>query len=288
MKLILNEIEDFFKRKLNVIKKDDPCFDTSWHYHPQYELIYISKSKGIRFVGDNVSQFSSGDLVLVGSNLPHLWLNDMLFQTKEEDVEIIVLKFTDNFIGENTFNNPEFTEIKKMLDQSKFGINFGDDMVQSLHSELIDITNISYPEQLIKFIGILNKLSLATDKKELSTTNMCIATNDSYERIDVILKHISDHYTREISLNEIANIANMTTNSFCRFFKKTTKKSFTEFLNEIRVRNASRILIQEKLPIADVSFKAGFNSTTNFNKQFKQIMGSTPKEFRLEISSSLF
>lgn len=288
MKLILNETNGFIKKKLNIHKKENPCFDASWHYHSQYELIYISKSNGIRFVGDNVSQFSTGDLVLVGSNLPHLWLNDILFQTKEEDVEIIVLKFTDNFIGEKVFNNSEFSEIKKMLEQSKFGISFDCNVVKKLHSTLINIINIPYPEQLIKFIGVLNELSLVSGKKVLSATNMCIAKNDSCERIDVILKYISDYYIREISLDEIAGIANMTTNSFCRFFKKTTKKSFTEFLNEIRVRNASRLLIQKKLPIADISFMVGFNSTTNFNKQFKLIMGLTPKEFRLEISSNLF
>jgi len=288
MKLVLNETNDFFKKKLNISKKENPCYDTSWHYHEQYELLYISKSKGVRFVGDNVSQFQAGDLVLVGSNLPHLWLNDILFQQENEEVEIIVLKFFSNFIGEQVFNNPEFSEIKKMLEQSKFGIGFGSTVVKSMHSKIIEIVSLPYPEQLIKFIGILNQLSITNDCSLLSTTDMRIATNDNYERIDIVLKYISDNYAQEICLDEIADIACMTTNSFCRFFKKTTKKSFTEFLNEVRIRNASRILIQEKLAIVDVSFKVGFNSATNFNKQFKRIMGATPKEFRLEMSSNLF
>ena len=288
MKLVLNENNDFLKKKLNISKKDNPCYDTSWHYHAQYELLYISKSNGIRFLGDNVSQFQAGDLVLVGSNLPHLWLNDILFQKENEEVEMIVLKFSENFIGEQVFNNPEFSEIKKMLDQSKFGIGFGSKVVKSLHEKLIDIVSLPYPEQLIKFLDILNQLSMANGSNLLSTADMRIATNDNFERIDVVLKYISDNYAQEICLEEIADIACMTTNSFCRFFKKTTKKSFTEFLNEVRIRNASRILIQEKLAIVDVSFKVGFNSTTNFNKQFKRIVGATPKEFRLEMSSNLF
>ena len=119
------------------------------------------------------------------------------------------------------------------------------------------------------------------DKTVLSSSDMRqTTTNESSERIDTVLKFISDNYASSISLDDISNVACMTTNSFCRFFKKMTNKSFTQFLNEIRIRNASRILVQENLPVSEVCYVVGFNSITNFNKQFKQIMGATPKKFR--------
>ena len=195
----------------------------------------------------------------------------------------IVVKFTKNFMGEGTFKNPEFSEIDKMLEKSKFGIHFGDSVSAKLHDEIININDLSPVEQSIKLMDILNRLSLAEDKVVLSSTDMRQYTTENSERIDTVLKHISDNYANDIDLNEIAEVACMTTNSFCRFFKRTTNKSFTQFLNEVRIKNASRMLIQEKYNVSEVCYVVGYNSITNFNKQFKQIMGTSPKNYRENI-----
>jgi len=145
MKLILKNTDSFVNERLNITRKEIPCLDSSWHYHAQYELLYISQSNGIRFVGDSVSQFFPGDLVLVGPYLPHLWRNDASYY-KEDDtnkVKTIVLKFTKEFIGEGTFNNPEFSDINYLLEQSKFGVSFGKGISKSLHDELIGIIDLS-------------------------------------------------------------------------------------------------------------------------------------------------
>ncbi len=283
MKLVLKHTEEAINKRLTISKKQTPCLDSSWHYHSQYELIYISVSHGIRFVGDSVSQFYPGDLVLVGPYLPHLWLNKPVNygeNTNNEKVNTIVLKFTDDFIGDGTFNNPEFYKIKKMLDQSKYGISFNTIASQKLHKELINFDALSSAEQSIQLLNILNKLSLTKDQEILSSTDMRQYTSENTDKIDTVLKYISDNYANNISLEDVANIACMTTNSFCRFFKKATNKSFTQFLNEIRIRNASRYLVQNNLSVSEVSYLVGYNSITNFNKQFKQIMGSTPKSYR--------
>ncbi|WP_075344067.1 AraC family transcriptional regulator [Tenacibaculum agarivorans] len=283
MKLVLKHTEETINKRLNITKKQTPCLDSSWHYHAQYELIYISISHGIRFVGDSVSQFYAGDLVLVGPYLPHLWLNKPSHygeDLNDEKVNTIVLKFTDDFIGEGTFNNPEFFKIKKMLDQSKYGISFGNIVSQKLHKELINIDRLSTAEQSIQLLNILNQLSLTKDQEILSSTDMRQYTSENTDKIDTVLKYISDNYANNISLEDISSIACMTTNSFCRFFKKATNKSFTQFLNEVRIRNASRYLVQNNLSVSEVSYLVGYNSITNFNKQFKQIMGSTPKSYR--------
>ncbi len=283
MKLVLKHPEEITNKKLSVSKNTRPCLDSSWHYHSQYELIYISVSHGIRFVGDSVSRFQPGDLVLVGPYLPHLWLNEpeeYKDQTVNKKVNTIVIKFTEDFIGSDTFKNPEFLKIDKILKESKYGISFGQNISDKLHNELIALNKLSYTEQAIKLLNILHQLSLTNSKKVLSSTDMRQYTSINSSRIDTVLKYISDNYSKNISLEDISQVACMTTNSFCRFFKKVTNKSFTQFLNEVRIRNASRYLAQNNLSVSEVSYLVGYNSITNFNKQFKQIMGSTPKSYR--------
>ncbi len=283
MKLVLkNDTDGSLNERLDITRKEIPCLDSSWHYHAQYELLYISKSSGIRFVGDSVSQFAPGDLVLVGPYLPHLWRNDPSFY-KEEDVnkvKTIVIKFTKNFIGEGTFNLPEFLGINKLLELSKFGVSFGDHVSHKLHSDLVGIIDLSPAKQTILLLEILHRLSLAEDKNVLSSTDMRQYTTDNSDRIDEVIKYISNNYANAISLEDVSEVACMTTNSFCRFFKKTTNKSFTEFLNEVRIRNASRLLAQEEMQVSEICYSVGYNSITNFNRQFKKIMGHTPKNYR--------
>lgn len=282
MRLTLKNTENYINERLHIYKKDVPCQDSSWHYHPQFELIYLSQSSGIRFVGDSVSQFFPGDLVLVGSYLPHLWRNNSSYFSGQstEEVNTIVMKFMKNFIGKETFENTEFLSIHNMFEDSKFGISFGEDIRSELHDDLMQITELSSPEQSILLLKILYKLSVTNDKILLSSTDMRQYSTGKSDRLDLVIKYISDNYPSELNLKEIADVAHMTTNSFCRFFKKKTNKSFTQFLNEVRIRNAARLLVQENIPVSEVCFKVGYQSMTNFYRQFKQITGTTPRSHR--------
>jgi len=287
MKLVIKNNDTLKNRRLNICKKEVPCLEAEWHYHSEYELIYISSSFGIRFVGDNVSPFNPGDLVLVGSYLPHLWRNDIIYYGQEDEetrqVETIVTKFTKDFIGEDTFDNPEFSEIAKLLNESKYGISFGNKISQRLKGDLLELPKLTRPEQSIQLLNVLYQLSKISDKTNLSSTDMRQYTAEHSHRIDGVIKYISDNYSKTITLNDVAGVACMTTNSFCRFFKKMTNKSFTQFLNEVRIRNASRLLVQENVSVSSVCYAVGYNSITNFNKQFKQIMGTTPKSYRVSL-----
>lgn len=287
MKLVLKNPESFVPQRTNIYRKEVPCLDTAWHYHPEYELLYISKSTGIRFVGDNVSHFSPGELVLVGSYLPHLWRNDEAYYEADGDlmVNTIVVKFLLNFMGEGTFENPEFVDVKNLLEQSNFGVLFNKSIADELHNDLVEIVDLPKGQQSISLLNILYKLSQSKDDEKtiLSSTDMRQFSTESPDRLDNVIRYISDNYKSDISLSDVADIACMTTNSFCRFFKKMTNKSFTEFLNEIRIRNASRMLIQENIPISEVCFNVGYKSIPNFNKQFKAIMGDTPKGYRYKL-----
>ena len=282
MKLVLKNPDNSINDRLIITRREDPCLDSSWHYHPQFELIYISQSTGIRFVGDSVSQFESGDLVLVGPYLPHLWRNDPSYYKEGENYQVktIIIKFTRNFIGEGTFSNPEFSEIDNLFEQSKFGISFGRNVSKSLDSDLSSIVDQPMAAQSIKLLDILYRLSTTDDSSILSASDMRLYTEENAHRIDVVLKFISDNYGDEISLKDVADIACMTTNSFCRYFKKLTNKSFVDFLNEVRIRNASRLLAQDELLVSEVCYMVGYKSITNFNNQFKLIMGTNPKTYR--------
>lgn len=282
MRLTLKNSENCINTRINISKKDVPCLDSSWHYHPEFELLYISKSNGIRFVGDSVAHFSPGDLVLVGSYLPHLWRNDVSYYNSDGSgsVKTIVIKFTKNFIGQGTFDNPEFLTINQMLDDSKFGICFSKNMSERLHAELLAITSLSPAEQSIKLLKILHQLSKTEERMILSSTDMRQFAVEDSERLDTVIKYISDNYSKKINLKLVSDIACMTTNSFCRFFKKKTNKSFTQFLNEVRIRNAARLLVQNNASVTEVCYAVGYRSITNFYKQFKHITGYTPKEYQ--------
>lgn len=285
MKLVLKRPTGFKNERLHIACKENACLDSAWHYHPEFELLYISKSTGIRFVGDSVSHFSPGDLVLVGSNLPHLWRNDPSYYKKgsTNNVKTVVIKFLKDFIGEGTFSYPEFSAINQMLGESKYGLSFDHTIGKKLHDDLMAIVDLDPVEQSIQLLSLLHKLSQTKLRKVLSSTDMRQYSTEPSKRLDAVLKYVSDNYASSIYLQDVADIACMTTNSFCRFFKKMTNKSFTQFLNEVRVRNATRLLLEDNLSVSQVCYMVGYNSVTNFYKQFKQIVGSTPSHYRRTI-----
>lgn len=285
MKLVRKKESGVVLNPLNITLKERPCLDSAWHYHPEYELLYITKSTGIRFVGDSVSQFQPGDLVLVGPYLPHLWRNDPdYYQTNYgAKVQTIVIKFYQDFLGPDFFSNPIFRQIKELLDASKYGVYFGQHIGKTLHHKLLNLVDHAPAFQAIKLLEILQLLAMVEDYQLLSSTDMRQRTSEDSGRLDAVLKYISDNYDQEINLADVSGIACMTTNSFCRFFKRHTNKSFTQFLNEVRIRNASRLLVQREASVSEISYSVGYKSITNFYRQFKLIMGSTPSEYRQAI-----
>ncbi len=280
------------KNTFNVEERTIPCLDEIWHYHSQYELILITKSSGIRFVGDNVSKFLPGDLVLVGPNLPHLWRNDPSYyigeSSAEEDfeedddmsVKTIIIKFERNFLGEEFFNTPEFHGVQELLESSKKGVYFYRHTNKKLVDRILNLTKKEGAEGILSFLEILFELSKTQDRKTLSSTDMSGMFEDKKNRQDAIIKYISDNYSNEISLEEISDIACMTPNSFCRYFKNLTTKPFSSFLNEVRIQNAVRLISLNNDNIKNISYDVGYKSVTNFNRQFKKVMHMTPMQYK--------
>ena len=167
MRLVLKQSDTLLNKKLNISKRVIPSFDTAWHHHKEIELLYISQSNGIRFVGDHVAPFFPGDLVLVGSHLPHLWRSDSSYYESKSNrsVKTIVSKFTKDFLGADFFKNEEFYKVNKLLEASKFGLCFSKEVSRDLHKEIMKLPELSSIEQHIGLLNILHKLSEVKESK---------------------------------------------------------------------------------------------------------------------------
>lgn len=262
---------------LYVKRVREPVFDINWHFHEEYELIYIIKGNGIRLVGDNLSNFQSGELVLVGPNIPHLWRTTKNVNT----VDRIIIKFDEIPTGVNFFSLPEFSGINTLLKKAKNGIYFGAATRERIHNYFLDISKAEGAEKWLLLLRILDILSKSDDAGKLSNPYMKIAQQlPEGNRLSKVISYISENYDRDITLEIMADIAAMTVPSFCRYFKKRTNKTFVQFLNEYRIGKACVLLIENKLSVTEIWCGLGFKSSTNFNKIFKKIYHCTPMEYR--------
>jgi len=255
-----------------------PYFDAPLHYHPEYELTLIVQGNGKRFVGDNIENFEAGDLVLLGSNLPHFWRSDkVLYENKEPISEAIVIQFSIDFAKNILEKLPECKAIVSMLHLSKSGIKFS----ESFKPFLEKIIEEKGTKRLTSLIDLLEKLSQTVDYQLLASEYFDIKPDDAEnERMRKILEFTLDNFQNEISIDAIAEIAHLTVPSFCRYFKSRTRKTFVDYLNEIRVSHARKLLIDSELSVSQVGLECGFQNLSHFHRVFKNQVGFTPLAYR--------
>jgi AraC-like DNA-binding protein len=267
-----NDDTSFLARKISV-----PYFDTPLHFHPEYELTLILRGNGKRFVGDSVENFEGEDLVLLGSNLPHFWRSDKSLRENCPISEAIVVQFSVDFVNNILGKLPECKLIISMLNLAKSGIKFSDSLTLLFEKLLIE----KGAKRLSLLIEILEKLSQSTDYQILATKNFNIKPDDSEnERMRKVLEFTLDNFQNEISINEIADLANLTVPSFCRYFKSRTRKTYIDYLNEIRISHARKLLINNELGISQIGLECGFQNLSNFHRIFKKQVGTTPLVYR--------
>ncbi|MEN8121632.1 MAG: AraC family transcriptional regulator [Bacteroidota bacterium] len=274
--------------ELIIVREDITSkFYGEWHYHDKIEMVYIIKGTGTRFIGDNISRFSDGDLLLVGEYLPHVWKNDALDSAKNDKkrVHAIIVQFPGNIGGDEFLGISELSSIKKLLGDSRLGINFSVLENHIVKKQLKKMVSQSPFDRLLSLLSILKKLSEIKEKIILSS----IPFADYYKkhkskRIDKIYEYVTNNYKEEIKLEDLASIANMTPTSLCRFFKHSTRKSISEFINEVRIGYSCKLLFNEKLTISDVCFSCGYNNLSYFNRQFKKHIGISPSAYQKQIS----
>ncbi|WBV60180.1 AraC family transcriptional regulator [Chryseobacterium camelliae] len=250
------------------------CF--FWHYHPEIELVYVEACNGIRHVGKNISDFEGSDLLLIGSNIPHLNF-DYKIQT---ECKQLVLQMREDFLQNIVFPVPEFEAIKKLLDRSYLGLSFSGETKRMVVEKLHFIQDKNPFESLIGLIEILQILADSTEVKELNNEDTRIKwfLNDKI-RMGTIYDYIHENYNQDPNVNIIAEDVNLSTPAFCRYFKKQTNMTFTDFVNNYRINQAKLLLLQNEC-VTDVCFHVGFESLSYFNKLFKKYTGETPTEFK--------
>jgi AraC-like DNA-binding protein len=277
MKLQYKQTDENPLRSIYVKRIHKPYLGENWHFHEEFELIYFLKGTGMRIVGDHISNFQAGELVLVGQWLPHLWRNDLNTEQGADAADFIVVKFHRQLKGVDLFSLPELSAVKKMLAKSIRGIQYSPETSEAIYSLAKQVHESSTAERLILFLRILK--ILAADRKfvYLTSPDFTLPNEISNEnRLQKVISHIFTNYRREINLDEISSLAYMTSPAFCRFFKGRTNKTFFSFLNEFRVNKACQLLIGGEQPIKEICFEVGFRSLTNFNRTFKKIKEVTP------------
>lgn len=250
------------------------CF--FWHHHPEIELVYVEAVNGIRHVGRDISGFTESDLLLIGSNVPHLNF-DYGIQT---ECRQLVLQMRDNFLQDIIFPVPEFDNIKKLLERSYLGLSFSGETKKTVVEKLNEIKDKNSFDSLMGLIEILQILAATDEVKELNKEDTRIKwfLNDKI-RMGTIYDYIHENYDKKPNVNEIANIVSLSTPAFCRYFKKQTNMTFTEFVNNYRI-NQAKIFLLKDYSVTEVCFQVGFESLSYFNKLFRQHTGGTPSEFR--------
>lgn len=284
MKLHLTDRSNKLNNSFSARKNSYPHFLKSWHYHPELELILVLKSTGTRFIGDSIEKFEEGDVFLIGENLPHMLFNDEEYFAEQSGLiaEAIAIHFNKDFLK----NIPEMNHISKLFDRASQGIHFTN-IKDKMLFKIKDIVNINNKvKKTISLIKILNNLANQKDYKLLSNNGFSNALiTKGNQGMDKVYEYIFKNFNHNISLKNVAEVANMNKSAFSRLFKKVNNKPYSKYLNEIRIGYACKLLIENKYNITFICYESGFNNISNFNRQFKNITSMTPSEYIKNISN---
>ncbi len=255
--------------------------DHTWHYHPEFELTWIIRSSGTRFIGDSVAPYDSGDLVLVGPNVPHRWCDDP--SVDAEASELIVVQFDAGCLGANFLDLPEASAVRYLLERSACGLQFTPETVRRIGDLLRGMAAHTGMQRLIEFLQVLHVLSHAVDTTRLARLEYQFEKDINplhRRRIEIVYDHVHAQLAGEICQTEVARKVGLSPPAFSRFFKAATGRTFVCFVNLVRVGRACRLLSSTALSITATALECGYGNLSNFNRQFHARKGMTPTEFR--------
>ncbi len=252
------------------------AFKWHYHYHSEYEVVCVFQGSGRRHVGNHLSNYEDGDLVLIGSNLPHGGFGYGSVGMHEE----IVVQFKADFLDDNFLAKPELENIKKLFERSKQGLSFYGKTKEELSVKFKNLTLLSPFEKFIELLNILQQLATSSEFITLNQngTRYNFSKKDQ-ERLDKVYKYIEEKYSQNIDIQTVAKICNLTVPAFCNYFKKSLNQTFTDFTNEFRINQACKMLV-EGGEIVDICYRCGFNNVSYFGRVFKQFKGTNPSQFR--------
>jgi AraC-like DNA-binding protein len=251
--------------------------DPQWHFHPEYEIVYISNGRGKRHIANHISYYTEGDLIFLGPNLPHFGFTEKM---DEGDIEIVV-QMEEGFLGNTFFLLPEMTSILQLFERAKKGIIFKGEIRKKVGTLLVSLLE---EDSFGKLMGLLHALQMMATTEEyevLQVQGFSLEVNAQHlSRMETIYRYVDQNIGNDLQLEIAARKVNLSVPAFCRYFKKLTGKTFSHFVNEVRIAQAASMLKEEHLSIAEVSFSCGFNNLSYFNKQFKKITGFNPSAYR--------
>lgn len=257
-----------------------PAFSSPWHFHPEYELTYIVQSRGSRFVGDHIARFGPGDLVLLGANLPHFWHNDAVGTTFATKAHSVVIQFRADCLGDEFLRRPELAGVKNLLQRSQRGIQFTGSACEDVGTLMRRMLGMSGLERLIGFLTVLQQLEGAAGR-ELSSRGFVPSLDDrAAGRVNQVYQWVFAQFAGPLDHDLIARRVGMSRSALCHYFKRVTGRTLTDFIIEIRVGHARKLLIETDQSVAEIAYASGFESLSNFNHHFHDLTGVSPTEFR--------
>ena len=247
-----------------------------WHFHPEYEIVYVETASGFRHIGDHISKYKDSDIALIGPNIPHLNFDYGV----KETVDTVVVQMKENFLGQDFFSLPEITAIKSLFEKAKSGLAFYGETKRLAGEKLKQLTLLPHFEQLITLLQVFNLLANSTEVEMLKARPIASASVlKEQQRLQKIYHFIEANYQNEIDVNVVAKLCNLTTAAFCRYFKKSTHYTFTDFLNQFRINQSKKLLLQGK-NVTEACYESGFANISYFNKTFKKVTGENPSVFK--------
>ena len=257
----------------------EPLFDPNWHFHSEYQLFMVLKGSGTRFIGDDIKPFKAGDFTFTGPNLPHLWRSDT--DADGTISEGIVVYFNENLIGESLLQKEESIALKGLLQNSLRGIEVTGYSTDTVKKGLQTLLQSQGFEGVLELLKLLHFISESPDTHLLASqgyTNT-LKVGDT-ERMNRVYAHVMKNYKEKIKIETLAELTNMTPTSFSRYFKNHANKTFSEFVSEIRIGHACKLLIEQKTNVSQACYESGFQTLSNFNRQFKKNTKRTPLEYK--------
>ena len=247
-----------------------------WHFHPEYEIVYVETESGFRYIGDHISKYEGSDIALIGPNIPHLNFDYGVKAT----VETVVIQMKENFLGQDFFSLPEIAAIKTLFEKAKSGVAFYGETKKLAGEKLKQLTSLPHFEQLITLLQVFNLLANSNEIEILRARPITSASMlKEQQRLQKVYHFIEANYQNEIDVNAVAKLCNLTTAAFCRYFKKSTHYTFTDFLNQFRINQSKKILLQDK-NVTEACYESGFANISYFNKTFKKVTGENPSTYK--------
>jgi AraC-like DNA-binding protein len=282
MKPILRKIDTGMNSSFSIREDIQPFLYNHLHYHPELELTYIRKGKGTRLVKDNIDRFDDGDLILLGANVPHVWRSDSIYfeQLPGVGIEAIAIHFKEDFWGEQFLCLPELKNVRDLFIQSERGLKITGRTKNVVISIMESMLCGSEIERILGLLNILNTISSTREYRALSGTRFSSSyALPNLDRINSIYNYTFDNFQNPIKIKEVAAVANLSPNSFCKYFKTRTSKTYFEFLMEVRIGYACKLLVEQESSVGQVCFECGFNNLSNFNRYFKAMVKLTPLQY---------